>query len=289
MPRIILPNPKGIAELEIAKKSGRVVNWAPLKNNRVLSEVDLIVPYHGQYDHVGKLIETLWNTTSNIYYNLVLVDDGSPNSDFADKIEGMKVPSVFVVRHSERKGFGAAINSGIRESKSPWVVVLNSDVEFEVGNWLVALGETYQALRDQNVKMVSARYCNAPPGDHRVIGNKGVETSDVVIEADGIGDILDGEAYLPLVCVLAHRELFSRVGMFKEYPLGWYEDLEFACRLHRHGFRQAISGRSWVRHEGGATVNTLCEKEKKTRKIFESNFERCCLDIENLQKSMPLP
>jgi hypothetical protein len=246
--------------------------------------VDLIVPFHGQYERLSRLIQSLWDTTQGIYYNLCLVDDGSPNKDFMDRISKREIPSVICIRHEEQRGFGAAINSGIGATKSPWVVILNSDVEFDNGFWLAELGKVYQDFRDQNVKMVSARYSNAPLGDKRVEGKRGDHVKNEVILPDNIEQILDQDMFLPFVCVLAHRELFARLGPIKEYPLGWYEDLEFACRMHCHGFKQAISARSFVLHAGAATVEEVCTKDKKRKKIFEKNFDLCCEDIKLLIK-----
>jgi GT2 family glycosyltransferase len=270
-----------------------------LKGNKILppiydahgtpltAQVDLIVPFHGQYDHVSNLIQTLWDGTRGIYYNLCLVDDGSPNSDFLEQIADKKVPSVICIQHEERLGFGAAVNSGIRATTSPWVVILNSDVWFNDSYWLKGLGQTYLALKDQGVKMVSARFPNSPSGTSYITEGDG----DVVLEPKDIGQIIENDMFLPLVCALAHRELFSRIGYLKEYPLGWYEDLEFACRMQMMGFKQAISGGSHVQHVGGVTVKAVCDAplgpynpKKKNRSIFESNFDRCCADIKALKK-----
>jgi GT2 family glycosyltransferase len=269
----------------LEKKKGPQVKWAPLKDKSILSEVDIIVPYYGQYEHVAKLVQSLWESTRGIFYNLYLIDDGSPNIDFGDKLSGMNVPSLKVIRSAERRGMGASLNLGLQMSKSPWVVFCNSDVVFDDGSWLKKLGECYRDHKDKDVKMVSVRMDNCPPGHPSLQGKKGDLDPDTVIDPRHLRDIPTQDLYVPFVCTLAHRELFNKIGMIKEYPLGWYEDVEFACRMKTHGFRQAISGNTIVHHEGGATVKAICESEKKTKKVFESNYELCCLDIKALQKS----
>lgn len=246
--------------------------------NAPAEEVDLIVPFHGRYDLVGELMRTLWATTRGVVYYLCLVDDGSGNADFIEQVRGRRWPSVVCVRHPERKGFGASLNSGLAATKSPWVVFLNSDVSFHDGGWLGAMGETYRATRGLGVKMVGARMDKATNGDPRVLGSKNDAAPDVVIADDPPG-VVARDAYLPFVCVLAHRKLFEELGPVKEYPLGWYEDLEFACRMQSRGYRQAVSGAAHVNHVGGATVEAVCRADPRTRRVFESNHDRFLRDV----------
>jgi GT2 family glycosyltransferase len=122
--------------------------------------------------------------------------------------------------------------------------------------------------------MVSARTNNPGiKGDKRLKGTKSNPIKDIVLE----------DTYLPLYCSLCHRELFDRIGGFvKPYPYGWHEDEELAFRMRHHGFRQAICGKSWVHHEGAATVNELLRNNPELIDVMESNKEKCLSDISSL-------
>src|SRR4051812_23909629 len=71
---------------------------------KTINEIDIIVPFHEQYDLVSELIKSLWRTTRNITYYLCLVDDGSESPRYVEEIERKQWPSVICVSHNERKG-----------------------------------------------------------------------------------------------------------------------------------------------------------------------------------------
>jgi len=174
------------------------------------------------------------------------------------------------------RGFGASLNEGLRVTDKPLVVFMHSDCEIKDRKWLVNLVNSYNNLKGHGAKLVSARLKGHL--DRDFLEFTGVER-DVMLS----GDILEDSAYAPLVCCIAHRELFQRIGGIKEYPYHHYEDLEFACRMRRAGFQQGISGSAWVNHFGGMTLNEVC-KSTKVRDVVESTRDRCIADIRALGK-----
>jgi GT2 family glycosyltransferase len=258
------------------KKEPLIVKGRTAKPNRSFSRwpVDIIIPFHGQYDKVTKLIESIMTFTLHPHI-ITLVDDCSPNEDYLSK--HLKKAPVRTIRTEEQSGFGGCLNLGYQNSEAPWVVFMHSDVAIENAHWLGNLGQSLQNLKKVGVKMVSAKTDN--PGDRSFLkAKKGEETDkrDTLLE----GDVL--ESYLPFYCVMFHRELISRIGPLKEYPYAWYEDLEFACRMQKYGFHQGISGTSWVHHEGGATIEDLCKRKPEIKEIMENNRDLCIADIKML-------
>src|SRR5688572_30505380 len=116
---------------------------------------DILVPYHGQYKLVRDLIGSICLFTRDVPYRITVIDDGSDNQNFFYSLA--QSPHLDGVRHEEQKGFGAAINTGIKATKQPWVVLLNSDCIIEEMNWLSELWKTMVALKDKNVRFVSSR------------------------------------------------------------------------------------------------------------------------------------
>lgn len=228
--------------------------------------VDIIVPFHGHIDRVARLVSAILLVTRSNPYQICLVDDASPNKDFIEQAK--KIPQVLPIRLNEQVGFGGALEAGFRATQQPWVLFVHSDVVPEDGGWMLRLGESLLALRQKNVRLMSARSNN--PGDERLVGRKGELGEDVVLE--------DGA--IPLFCAMCHRELFNRIGGFiKSYPYAMYEDEELAHRMRYFKFKQGICGKSWVRHEGGVTINTLLQKKPYLRQVMEGNREKCISDI----------
>ncbi len=231
------------------------------------SNVDIIIPFHGQYTKVRNLVESiLLHTTSNQYL-ITLVDDGSPNNAFITNIQG--AAPILCYRTEEQRGFAAAVNYAYERTVHDWVCILHSDCFIQQRMWLQWLGECMLKLKSENVKLVHAR-TNMPTVENPYLPGSHMESrcNDRIVEED---------EPLPLVCVMFHRELFKRIGgPLKPYPFAGYENVELFYRMKKYGFKQAVSGWSWVKHEGGATIKHLPEK---AHKIMENNYDLCMKDL----------
>ena len=249
------------------------------------SQVDIVVPFHGQYDLLMQLIQSLFKLTRSNYYRLILVDDCSPNPDFimnlnqnaqknATRLRQDNV--VQTIRNEDHKGYGYSCRVGFEAGDSPYVCFLNSDCMIEDAGWLRGMGETLLKLKSQGVRMVSPMMNNPLHGDPAQKGEKLNRGEDDVV--------LSENSFLSLPCFMCHRELFSRVGGFlKEYPYANYEDEEFAARLKKHGYKQAVCRSSYIHHKGSATIHNLWKTKPQTRKIMEEeNRNRCINDIKSL-------
>jgi glycosyltransferase involved in cell wall biosynthesis len=232
------------------------------------SPVDIIVPFHGCYDKVIRLIEGVYKVRSNPY-QLTLVDDGSPNKGFLTQIESL--PQLNCIRLEKQRGFGAALRAGYEATKQPWVMFMHSDCEIEDPLWMIQLGQTMMELKDQGVKMVSARTNNPTCDDRRFIASHGMKSDHVILSP---GDVM------PLYCAMCHRDLFQHIGGFiKEYPYAMYEDQELSHRMSAFGFKQAISGTSWIKHIGNSTIGEVLRSDPQAESQMEANYDRCISDM----------
>jgi glycosyltransferase involved in cell wall biosynthesis len=251
------------------------------------SQVDIIVPFYGQYDKVMKLIDSLFRLTRSNYYQLILVDDCSPNPEFIRNIDLNSQKNsqrlrqrnvVKAIRTEEQKGFAGACKVGFESGESPYVCFLNSDCVIEDAGWLKNMGESLLKLKSEGVRVVSAVTNNPVGGDSSQKGERFVrEENDVILKDD---------SFLSLFCFMCHRELFSRIdGFIKEYPFGYYEDEEFAARLKKYSFKQAVCKSAYVYHEGQATVHHIWKSHPTARKIMEEENRKRCIEDMKLLKS----
>jgi GT2 family glycosyltransferase len=249
--------------------------------------VDIVIPFHGQYEKVTRLVESIFRYTKSNVYTIILVDDCSPNEVFLNNLS--KVPGVVTVRTEKQLGFGGALQAGFHKSEElnqarikankprhPFMVFMHSDCIVEDINWLRSMGEVMLELKDQGVRMVSPHTDNPMGGDPRQKGEKGVHTENVILEG----------THLSLYCFLCHRGLFKAInGFIKNYPFGFFEDEELAYRMRKYGFKQAIVGNSWIKHWGQSTIRELWRDKNETRKIMtEENRAKCIQDIRALNQ-----
>jgi GT2 family glycosyltransferase len=236
-----------------------------------MAEVEIIIPFHGEQQRVVKLIESIFNTVLTNRYLITLVDDFTPVRSTASLLDRVKrVPGIRSFRLPEEpenpedekqkhpKGFGAAVNYALKhpwvfknnpKKKINYVCIMHSDVFPEENTWLAELGTTLEKLKFDGVKMISPTTNNPMSDLDILVGEKSQQKDDVIL-TDG---------YLPMYCALCNRELFQRVGFFKEVPYAGVEVQDFAKRMKEKGFKQAVCGKSWVHHDGGATIGKYAE------------------------------
>jgi len=248
------------------------------------SKVDIIIPFHGQYDKVSKLIQSILISVKSNPYQITLVDDCSPNKNFSQEIRDQFLkttpadfrPQVTCIRSEKKLGFGGALRLGYENTDLPWVLFMHSDCVVEDSNFIIEMGKSLLDWKDKKipVKMVSARSNN--PGDCKFAKAK-------INEKDTKNIILEKGA-LPLFCAMCHRDLFYHIGGFiKSYPYAWYEDEELAFRMKKHGLYQGISTKAWIHHDtGSATVNYVLSHYPDAKEAMEQNRIRCIEDIKRI-------
>lgn len=228
--------------------------------------IDIIIPFHGQYEKLTQCVSSIMQTTANQIYKLIIVDDGSPNPLYLNDLtyHNKKALPIQLERQS---GFAAAVNVGLKYSQNPHIIIMHSDVFVENGNWLLNLQRGLAKLKSEGIKLVSAKTEN--------IGTSNCDPK--IMDKENSEDVV-AKNPLPLFCTLFHRELIDKIGPLKEYPFAWYEDEEFFYRMKYHNFHQAIIGNSWVKHHGGSTIKEVI-KRPKVKHIMESNRELCQQDL----------
>jgi GT2 family glycosyltransferase len=250
--------------------------------------VDIIIPFHGQYEKVTKLVSSLIYYTKIPHFRICIVDDASPNKDYIG-YGFEQIPNLLEIRNDQQLGFGASIQRGveslekIKRSNQPifsWIVIMHSDCEVVEPNWLLYLGQSIMKLKNSGIKMVS------PLTNNPTIETMKMKASKSLVPENGeqLNDIIltEDDDYLPLYCAMCHRELFRRIGFIKHYPYAGYENKEFAKRMHKYGFYQAVSVRSFIKHKGDCTLQYMRRKRPETRyQISEGNRILYLQDIES--------
>jgi GT2 family glycosyltransferase len=248
-------------------------------------EVDIVVAYHGQYEKLTALLDSIFRFTRSNYYRVCIIDDASPNADFSARLKRNAIKNaelrrvennIDVVRLDQQRGFAGALKVGYENTTSPYICFINSDCKVEDVNWLRGMGESLLSMKEQDVRMVAPVTNNAVGGHPEQEGDKKARSLDHFI--------LPGNEHLSLYCVLCHRELFNRCGGFlKEYPFGGYEDMEFAARMQHSGFKQAVCKSTWIYHEGGATIKSLWRQRPDLQAVMQKdNRQRYIDDLRKL-------
>jgi dolichol-phosphate mannosyltransferase len=93
-------------------------------------EVSVVIPVCNEQDNVLPLAREIHAALEGRYrYETIFVDDGSTDGTSQAvrdaRAEGM--PEVRLIRHSVRSGQSAAVATGVREARAPWIATLDGD------------------------------------------------------------------------------------------------------------------------------------------------------------------
>lgn len=246
------------------------------------SKVDIIIPFHSQYEKVVSLVESILISVKSNPYQITLVDDCSENENFSKEFaneflkkntEGYR-PQLVYIRNEKQLGFSGSLRVGYENTNLPWTLFMHSDCLVKDPNFMIEMGQSLLNWKENKipVKIVSARSNN--PCECNKAKSK--------IDEKGEKDIILENEPMPTFCFMCHRDLFSHIGGFlKEYPYGWYEDEELAIRMHKYGYKQGVSTKAWIHHEGAATIKYLWKKNKGIQEIMENNRDLCLKDIKS--------
>ena len=88
-------------------------------------DVSIIIVNYNTYGLVLQCIESVIKTTSCILYEIIVVDNNSPNREIEDL--NKVFPQVKLILNNDNSGFGIANNIGNRVANGKFILLLNSD------------------------------------------------------------------------------------------------------------------------------------------------------------------
>jgi GT2 family glycosyltransferase len=199
--------------------------------------VEIIIPFNGQYSKVITLIEGIYRTVRSNKYIITLVDDFSKNAHFHSYLQKANMPNLRVLKHDVKKGFGSCVNTAIKDPYDRninYIAVIHPDFCPKDNYWLQNLGESLLRLKSSGVKMV-APLTNDPIVDEDFL---------YATKLDGRKDHILDNGYLPMNCVVFHKDLFNNIGFISEDLDFGQEAEDFCVRMKLKGYKQAVCGSS---------------------------------------------
>lgn len=218
-----------------------------------MSTVDVVIPTYNRRALVVRCIASLRRQTRPPD-RIIVVDDGSVDDTVTLLCQAL--PWVETIARPMNGGFAAAANTGLRSSTGDFVALLNNDAIAEPG-WLAALvaaASADPALGSCASKMVFADR----PG---IVNSTGI----FVRPSGGARDIGYGEPDGPAFerdreviggsggALLLTRRALESVGLLDEDLIAYEEDVDWALRAQRAGFRCRFVAAARVRHAAHTT------------------------------------
>ena len=201
---------------------------------------------------------------------VVVADNGSTD----DSLQWLRLnyPDVRVIRLDRNYGFAGGYNRALREVKSEYVLLLNSDVEVTAG-WWQPLVEVLDKESDvaavapkllADMERTKFEYAGAAGGFIDYLGYpfcRGRILSNVE-EDRGQYDNRRDIFWASGAAMCCRREVFESLGGFDEDFFAHMEEIDLQWRMQLAGWRIVVEPKSVVYHLGGGTLPA------SSRKIF---------------------
>lgn len=210
---------------------------------------------------------------------VIVADNGSKDESL--EILSRDFPTVKVMSFDHNLGFSGGYNKAISIVESPYVVLLNSDVETPDGWWqpLLSFMEANQDVGACQPKIRSYRekdkfeYAGAAGGLLDRFGYpycRGRLFDSIEEDHGQYDDSPVDIAWASGACLMVRRDVYLNAGGLDEQFFAHMEEIDLCCRIHNLGFRVCVVPYSCVFHLGGATLAQ--GNPKKTYLNFRNNL-----------------
>src|SRR3972149_11176494 len=122
--------------------------------------VSIVIPVYGRFDLLSQCLDAIAEAARDLPYNIVLVDNNSPEKEVADnfyKDISDSLQNVYIIRNKENMGFPYACNQGAKRKFSPLLYFLNSDVILQKD----AIVNLVKALDDRSEERRVGKECRS--------------------------------------------------------------------------------------------------------------------------------
>ena len=229
-----------------------------------MPKASVIVPVYKVEEYLEKCVQSILAQTERDF-ELILVDDGSPDRCGALCDSLAQTDSRIRVIHQENQGLGGARNTGIREARGDWLLLVDSD------DWIEPkiLEKAMEAGLREEADLVMFAFRTVDEQGREL----GVFREDMPKER-GIGLQEHKEALLTAPCAwnkLYRRSFFQGTGLAYP-PRVWYEDLRTTPKLMAKAGRMVFLdevGYNYLQRQGSIMKSANLERNREILDAFD--------------------
>jgi GT2 family glycosyltransferase len=243
----------------------------------------VVIPHWNGEDILRRCLLSL-RSTRKVRFETVVVDNASTDGSVG-AVRG-EFPEIRIVRSARNLGFAGGCNLGIRNSRAPYVALLNNDA-LVTPDWLRPLVEALDGdggLAAVQPKLLSIRdpgrfdYSGAAGGEIDIFGYPFARGRIFnSIESD------EGQYNAPKsifwatgAAALLRRSALEKTGLLDESFFAHMEEIDLNWRMLRAGYRIGAVPEAVVYHQTGGTLD-----DTRFRKMFLNHRNSLVMILKN--------
>ena len=230
-----------------------------------MSEITVVIPNYNGMKYLAECMTSLCREQQNAPgYEVLIIDNASVDGSVEYLQKEWCGEGVRLISLPENTGFCHAVNLGIREAKTPYVILLNNDTKAEAG----FVRGLYDAIREnEKIFSVSARmlmwdrpeliddagdrYCVLGWAYSRGKGRPAADYDKSVPVFSACGG-----------AAIYRRSVFEEIGYFDEEHFAYLEDLDIGYRARIYGYENWYEPKAAVLHYGSASTGSRYNPRK---------------------------
>ena len=233
-------------------------------------DLSIIIVNYGTYQLTKDTVISLLNTIVDINYEIIIVDNDSPDDSFNRLDDDFKdIDNIMLIQNDNNDGFAKANNIGIRNSTGEYVLLLNSDVivkEHTINQSLNYIKENKNigclgckvVLPDGNLDKACRRsFPTFEVSFYRLTGLSKLFPNSKRFNRYNLSYLDENEVY-PVDCVvgafmLIPRDVLIKCGCLDESYFMYGEDIELCYNIKELGYDVIYYGKTEITHYKGAS------------------------------------
>ncbi|CAN2228541.1 GT_2_like_c domain containing protein [Candidatus Nanopelagicaceae bacterium] len=236
------------------------------------SKVSIIIPTRDNLHLLRKCISSIERLNAGIEYEIIVVDNGSKNSEIREYLEEKAIKRIF---EDIEFNFSRLCNVGAEHSNSDFLLFLNDDTEVIQNNWLRDLTGLASVtdvgavgpmlLYPQNKRIQHAGILNLLNGPSHSYLNRSAEEPGYFLRLHLDYNMIAVTG----ACLMISHEKFRKVGGFsEEFPIA-YNDVELCLRLLENGYYNVFTPSIKLFHHESVSRGADISETKQKRLIQE--------------------
>lgn len=218
-----------------------------------LKSLSIIIVNYNNYELTNECINSVLNTVKNLEYEIIVVDNNSPNDSY-DKIYEKfgEVENVTVIKSKENAGFGAGNNLGAEKAIGEYLLFLNPDI-LVIDNAIEKMLNTIKG--NQDIGLLSGKLLNADKSIQyscrRILplnefllcrtplskfsSKKKDEYNHKYLMRDFDHNMSSEVDWVMGACMIIKRKFFFELGEFSKEYFMYFEDVDLCYKVRKAG------------------------------------------------------